>query len=59
MTATSSWLAFFIALACAFGAGFIANGKNRNVMLWSALGFVLPIVGLIIIAVLPKKALTA
>jgi Na+/melibiose symporter-like transporter len=39
------------AIAC----GFIANTKNRNVVLWVVLGFLFGLISLIIIAVLKKK----
>jgi hypothetical protein len=59
MNSTSTWLTFFIALACAIAAGYIAKSKNRSVIMWGIIAFIVPLIGLIIIAVIPNKALTA
>ncbi len=42
-----------ISVACAFGCAKIAERKNRGVGLWGVLGFVLGLIGLVIVAVLP------
>jgi hypothetical protein len=41
-------LYFMISLIGAFIAGAIAAGKNRNALGWGALGFLLPLIGVVI-----------
>lgn len=40
-------------IAAAVGCYVLAQKKGRNPILWALLGFVLPIVGLVLIAILP------
>ena len=42
-----------IAVAIAFWCASIASRKGRSPLLWGILGFVLPLIALIVIAVLP------
>jgi hypothetical protein len=41
-------------LICLIAAGAIANSKNRNALGWALLTGLLPVIGLIIVAVLPS-----
>lgn len=43
-------------LACAIPAGIIAQKKGYNFVVFAALGFVLPLIGIIIAAVMPDKS---
>ena len=56
-------LLWFIGLAIAITIAVvcyrIAEGKGRSGVLWGIVGFLLPIVGLIVILVLPDKRGTA
>lgn len=44
----------FLWLAIAFFGGYIADKKNRNPIVWGLVCFLTGLIGLLIIAVLPK-----
>ncbi len=54
-TLIGSIIAFVICLGCAVVAGLIASNKDRNVWGWAILSFFLPVLGLLIVAILPTK----
>jgi hypothetical protein len=41
-------MVFFIAILGALISGIVAAGKNRNAIGWGALGFCLPLIGVIV-----------
>ena len=49
-------IGLIIGLALVIWTAYIASSKNRNVVLWVFLGLFVPIVSLIIVALLPQKA---
>jgi uncharacterized membrane protein YoaK (UPF0700 family) len=49
-------ISLVIALVIAYFCHKIAVGKGRGPILWAVLGFLFPIIALIIIAVLPPKS---
>jgi len=48
-------MVWFIAILGAVISGVIAAGKNRNALGWGALGFFLPLIGVIVALILDKK----
>lgn len=57
MDRTWLWIiSFAVAAVCAFLCARIAAGKGRSPLGYAILGFFLPIIGLIVIAVLPSRA---
>jgi hypothetical protein len=42
-----------IACICAYASYVIAQSKNRSAILWGILGFIFPLIGLIVIYLLP------
>jgi hypothetical protein len=55
MNVTVSILGLVIAVVCAYVCYRIALSKGRQPVGWAILGFVFPLIGLIVIAVLPSK----
>ena len=50
------WIGFFGWIACAIGAGAIASSKHRSFFGYFLLGFILPLIGLLIaIGMTPKR----
>jgi hypothetical protein len=47
-------ICFVVAVACAYACAKLALRKGRDVVVWAVLGFVVPIVALLVIAVLPS-----
>ena len=52
-------IAFAIAVVFAVVCQRIATGKGRSGLLWAALGFVFPLIALIVILLLPEKTAAA
>jgi hypothetical protein len=48
-------LSLIIAIVCAYACYRIASGKGRGPVLWAILGFLFPLIALIVIALLPRK----
>lgn len=44
---------FVFAVIGALASGFIAMSKDRNALGWAAFGFLLPIIGIIVVACIP------
>lgn len=57
MNSTSIVLLMLAALACSVTAAYVARSKNRSIVMWAAVAFILPLIGLLIITVLPKKVM--
>ena len=47
-------ICFVVAVACAFACAKLAQRKGRDAVAWAVVGFLIPIVGLVAIAVLPS-----
>ncbi|MGE0028067.1 MAG: hypothetical protein AB7O78_15715 [Thermoleophilia bacterium] len=47
-------ICFVVAVACAWACAKIALRKGHDPVIWAVIGFVLPIIGLCVIAVLPS-----
>ncbi len=47
-------ICFVVAVACAWVCAKIALRKGHDPVIWAVLGFVLPIIALVVIAVLPS-----
>jgi hypothetical protein len=45
-----------VGIICAIACYVIADNKGRSVILWPILGFFFPIIGLIIVLVLPRRS---
>lgn len=52
-------ISLIIAIVCAYACYRIALGKGRGPVLWAMLGFLFPLIALIVIALLPRKEATA
>ena len=52
---TVTLISLVISVICAVICYRIAIGKDRNPVGWTLLGFFLPLIGIIVIALLPRK----
>ncbi len=46
---------FILGLISAVICGILASGKNRPAALWGFIGFIAPVIGIIVIAALPRE----
>ncbi|MDQ6617170.1 MAG: hypothetical protein M3083_21100 [Actinomycetota bacterium] len=57
MGSASYLIGLLVSIACAIGCYKVAQSKGRGPILWGILGFFFTIIPLIIILILPRKAL--
>lgn len=51
---TARFLSLLVAVVGAIWAGHLAEDRRRNVIAWGALGFFLPLIGVVLAAIAPK-----
>jgi uncharacterized membrane protein YoaK (UPF0700 family) len=59
MNVAVSLIGLVIAVVCAVVCHRIATTKGRSPVLWAVLGFLFPLIALIVIALLPSKRASA
>lgn len=58
MNGSLSIISFIVAVISAYLCYRIAQRKGRGTVLWPIVGFIFPLLGLIVVALLPRKAPT-